>query len=320
MGTSPRWHAVDAFKLTFGDFKAHPGTTFGLAAVLSIPVALLSAYEALRPSVSSLLLQASVSFAIGIWLSFAIICVTKQYAHDSDPGVGAMLRTSLSRRLITFATTQLLLILIETLAVVIALLPLVFAFASLGSPANLSPDQLTAATATMLFVAFMLSLGLSIALLLGIYLRYGLAPVASAMEGRSPIRSFTRSRQVTEGNKLDFFVLLLITLGLGLAVAVLVNGPGMVVSAGAAAPAPPANPGSLTDWLLMLSRHEPLAPAAAVVLALSDYLAYAVGTSISAALLANFYLEISGDEAARVRRQQTVQLEGGPKAPTRPTG
>lgn len=319
MGTSPRWHAVDAFKLTFGDLMAHPGTTFGLAAVLSIPVALLSAYEALRPSVSSLLLQAGVSFVIGIWLSFVIICATKQYAQDSDPGIGRLLRTSLSGRLISFALTQLLLILVETLAVVVAVLPLIFAFSILGLPGSLSLDQLSAATAALVFGAFMLSLGLSIALLLVIYLRYGLAPVASAIEGRSPIPSFTRSRQVTEGKRLDFFVLLLITLVLGLAVAVLINGPGMVVSSGAAAPAPPQNPRALTDWILMLSRHQPLAPAAAVVLALSDYLAYAVGTSISAALLANFYLEISGDKAG-IRRRQTVQLDEGPTVSAGPMG
>jgi hypothetical protein len=313
MDTGPRWHALDALRTTFADLKAYPGTTLGCGAVLSIPVALLSLYEALRPNLRSFLLQATVSFLIGIWLSFAIITVTKQYAAGSDPGVGGLLRTSLSGRLVSFAGTQLLLILVETLALVVAMLPLGAAFARLSFRGSLSLEQLSAANAALLFGAFMLSFGLAITLLLIIYLRYGLAPVASALEGRSPIQSFTRSRQVTEGKRLDFFVLLVIAFAVGVAVALVVNGPGMVVSLGAAEPTPSQNPRSLTDLLAMFSRHEPLAPAAAVILAISNYLAYAVGTCISAALVANFYLGISGDEAALVRRRQVMQPDEGSK-------
>jgi hypothetical protein len=311
MNPSRRWHALDAVRDTFADLKAHPATTLGSAVIFCIPVAFLSLYQALRPNFLSLVLQGTVSFVIVIWLSFAIVMVTKQFAEGSDPGIGGLLRSSTSAGLIGFVVTQLLLIAAETFAVAVAILPIAGAFASLGARANFSPDQMNAGNAAVLAGAFMLSFVLVIAFLLMIYLRYGLGPVISALEARSPTQSFTRSRDLTEGKRLDFFVLLLITLGIGMAVSLVINGPGMVVSLGAVASAPPPEPRSLTELLLLFIRQEPLVPAAALVVAVSDYLAYAVSIPISAALLANFYLGISGDEVTGIRSRQTMPADEG---------
>jgi hypothetical protein len=310
MNGTPRWHAFQALRNTFVHLKAYPTTTFGSAALLSIPIAFSAAHQALRPGLLSLVLHESVAFVIGIWLSYAIVTATKQYAESTDPGVGRLLKGSLSGRLIIFAITQLLLIVLEALAVAVAALPLAMTFASLGL-GSLSPDQLTGPGVARLLGAFMLSFVLGAALLLLIYLRYGLAPVVSALERRTPLPSFTRSRVLTMGKRLDFFVLLLITLGVGMAVALVLNGPGLVVSMGAATSAPRPEPGSVSDLMSLLGQQEPLAPAAAVVVAISTYLASAVGTAISAALLANFYLELSGREAAGIRSAELMSPEEG---------
>ena len=95
MNGADRWRAFDALRNTIAYLKAYPWTAFGTSAVLCVPIAFLSLYQALRPNLTSVLVQGAVSFAIAIWLGFAITIAIERYEAGQDPGVGGLIKTSL---------------------------------------------------------------------------------------------------------------------------------------------------------------------------------------------------------------------------------
>lgn len=287
----PRPHAT--FANTLKSLKVHASTTFGAAAVITTPVAFAALYAALRPGLASRGVQAVIGFAAGTFLAYAVTLATGLYARDEDPGPAGLLRMSVSFGLLRFTGTRILFSLLFFAALTVALIPLVAVLVLSGLAGQATPIRTMPAG----FIAGVLvTLPLVLAAFVGIYLRFGLAQQASALENLGPLRSLSRSRKITRRRRLDFFLLLLMATAVGFVVDVVLSGPAVLVTGGSAAPISADTSFTWQRFLSMLEGGKPVGPAAAMVVGISAFLSTTVLSTFTAALLAHFFLLLRSEE------------------------
>ncbi|HYN99127.1 MAG TPA: hypothetical protein VEU28_05590 [Actinomycetota bacterium] len=272
---------------TFRLLKEHAGTTFGTAGILCIPLAFVGVITALRPGPVSTLLQFAVGGILGLWVAYATVVAVALYSEGQDPGVSGLLRRSLSAGLVRYGFTSLLFNLVAGLVALVTLIPFFLSLASVNFE-RLLRFQLAEGDIVRIVLGLLLSLPLLFFALLFIYLRLGLSPTASALEGTGPGASLGRSWQVTRGHMWEFFVLTLLSVVITAAISFFVSGPAAMVSF---RPAPPAGADLFSPEVLqeqMFGRE--LGPVEAVITGISAYLTSVLLAPFSAALLANFFL------------------------------
>lgn len=277
-----------AFRQAVRQMRDHAGTTLGTAGLLCIPLAFLGVFSAIRPGWGATLTSYAVGSLIGVLVAYAVTVATGMYADGQDPGVGALLRRTFTSGLFRYIATTILFNLILVLAIGLALIPFFVSVWSIGIQRLLSL-RLSEADFLRLFFGFLASLPLMAIAALFVYLKLGLCQPASALERSRPVASVKRSWEVTRGRVWDFFVVLLMTFAVGMAVSIVVSGPAGLVRS-PPAPQPNADPLSPAFYRDLFRVPEPLEPAAALVTGVSGYLATLLLTSITAAILANFFL------------------------------
>lgn len=315
--TARSWHSVAAIGNTFRDLKQHAPTSLFTAAILLSPLLITSTFVGMTGKPYVLLMNALVAFIAGFWLAFAMTLATKMYATGEDPGVGGLLDRSGTRRLFSFMGTNVLVgLLIGAVVAVVVLLTAGAGFVAISSPLATGQLQKYESPRLFLFALLALIVGLILAIVLALllYLRYGLAGPVNALEDQTPRMSLTRSKKITEGRRLDFFVLLLLLAAIYFVIALVLNGPAMILNfraTGFAGPGVGPNFGSGNSSSFFPTAFTPnvLSPAASVVAAISTYLTSVIGGVLSASALTNFYLGIRGEEV----------VAGGPPQPPAPT-
>lgn len=288
-----------AINRTFKQFGEYPGTTFGAAALMCVPLAFLGMLSALNPGPATKVLEVLIGTVFSVWVGYAMTIAVGMYSQDRDPKVAALLKMSLSPGLIRYGLTSILVSLVVGLIALVTLVPFLMSIASIDATAirNL---RLSQADIFRLGSGLLFSLPLLVAALIYTYLRWGLSQTASALENSGPVASMRYSWQVTRGRMWHFFVLTFVTAAITLAVSIFVAGPAAMVSVRPASPAPdrPFSAELLKDQLF----GQPLGPAPAVITGISVYLSAVLLTPLSAGTLANFYLlvrkptETAGDE------------------------
>lgn len=321
--------APPTFRQTFRQLMDHAGTTFGVAATLCIPIAFLGVYTAVRPGIASSFIELLVGGAIGVWLSYAATVAAGRYVAGEDPGVAGLLKLSVSYGLVRFFFTALVFNILLGIAALAALTPFFMTALSVG-PGRILTGRISEEEIFQLFIGGLLSLPLLAALSIFLYLRFGLAQTASALEGTGPLASLGRSWQRTRGRVFDFFLLNLMMLGVVMVVSLALAGPAGVVSL-PALPDPGTDPfGSLQ---FPMGETVPLGPAAAMVVGVSGFLVAMLLTPFTAALLANFLLLVQNPPQARPARDDRSRMvplrqpsgeagsgEAGNEAPVPPSG
>ena len=272
---------------TFRQLKEHAATTFGTAGILCIPLAFVGVITALRPGIGSTFLQFAVGGILGLWVAYATVVAVAMYSEGQDPGVGGLLRRSLSAGLVRYGFTSLLFNLVAGLVALLTLIPFFMSLASVNIE-RLLRFQLAEGDIVRIVLGLLLSLPLLFFALLFTYLRLGLSPTASALEGTGPGASLGRSWQATRGHMWEFFVLTLLSVLITAAISFFVSGPAAMVSF---RPAPPAG-GELFSPEVMQEQMfgRELGPVEAVITGISAYLTSVLLAPFSAALLANFFL------------------------------
>jgi len=297
------WHSIAAISNTFRDLKEHAPTSLFTAAILLSPLLLTSTVLGVTGNPFVRLINTLVAFLAGIWLAFAMTLGTKMYATGEDPGVGGLLDRSGTRRLFSFLGTNVLVgLLIGAVVGVVVLITAGAGFVAIGSPLFTGQFQRYENPGLFSFAFLALFVGIILALLLALflYLRYGLAGPVNALEEQSPSKSLTRSKQITQGRRLDFFVLLLLLAAMYVAIALVFNGPAIILSLRSSGFDGASFAGRTSPFGRTSTMFSPgiLSPAGAVVAAISTYLTSVVGGVLSASVLANFYLGIRGEEVA----------------------
>jgi hypothetical protein len=276
-----------AFRHTVKQLREHAGTTFGAAAVMSVPLVLVSVITAMRPGWSGIVVGLVAGGLVGVWVAYSATVATGEYIRREDPGFGGLMRRSLSTGLVRFALTALLVNLITALVAVLTLIPFLLSLGSLDADALLA-GRVSEEDAVRMAVGLLVSLPLLLVAMLILYLKLGLSQTASALDGTNPVASLRRSWQVTRGHLGDFFVLTLMSVAVSLVVSLVVSGPAGLVSTD---PAPnPDEPISLDMLRELFGPGEPLALPAALVTGISTYLTAVILTPFTAALLANFFI------------------------------
>ncbi|MDQ4149025.1 MAG: hypothetical protein M3164_03390 [Actinomycetota bacterium] len=283
------WRPGDAWRSTLEDLRAHPGTLAGVASILSLPVAIGALYQAVRPGLSGLAVSALLSALATLWLTFAVTLAIRDFRERPETSVSSLIRASTIGRVFSLGITQVLLGLLGLAALLVAGLPLILAAVTVFG-GGLSPNRLSGTAILILVAALALTLALAVFLTVAVFVRYGLVAPVNILEGRSPLSSFGRSRELTNRRGRDMVMLLLMLFGVGLVVAIVLNGPASLVLTQPETPTPGPGPPRLEDLLSSLGPTSPLSPAAAAIVAVSSYLSSVVGTTLSAALTAHFYL------------------------------
>ncbi len=324
--TARSWHSVTALGNTFRDLKGHAPTSLFTAAILLSPLLITSTFVGVTGNPFVQFVNALVGFLAGIWLAFAMTLATKMYATGEDPGVGGLLDRSGTRRLLSFMGTNLLVgLLIGAVVAVVVIVMAGASFVALGSPLVNGELQRYESPGLFLFALLALIVGiiLATALALFLYLRYGLAGPVNALEGQTPRMSLKRSKNITEGSRLDFFVLLLMLFGIYFVISIVLNGPAMILNfraTGFASTGVGANFGSGGPSPFFPNAFKPniLSPAGSVVAAISTYLTSIVGGVLSASTLTNFYLGIRGEEVIAGNSPGSWSPELSPSPPSGP--
>jgi hypothetical protein len=204
-----------------------------------------------------------------------------------------------ARGLGSFVATRVLVGLILAAAVAVGMLPFLYAAVTAGPDvfATANPPQFALA---LLSSTLVLSAPVALALFVYSYLQVGLAGPANVLERLSPIKSLSRSRSVTKGRRAEFFSLLIRLVAVRFALGLLLAGPAAVVGSG---PSPferrPANPFSRDFLIEVLGPSRPLSVAAALVVGISTYLGAVAVTVVTATVLAQFFLEITGPDGSK---------------------
>lgn len=275
-----------SIKRTFKMLKEYAVTSFGAAALLCLPLAFLGVVTALLPGVASTTLQFLVGGLIGVWLTYAITVGVGLFSRGEDPGVGGLVRRSLSVGLVRFGFTSLLFNLVLGLIVIVAFIPFFMSLASADLDRLLRFD-LADGDIFRILMGFLLSLPTVVLGLLFAYLKLGLATTASALEGTGPGASLGRSWTVTKGHMWEFFVMTFITGLITVAISAVLSGPAAMVSFQTDAPVGSEfSPEFFEEQ--MFGRE--LGPVEAVVTGISAYLTTVLLTPIGAAMIANFFL------------------------------
>lgn len=290
---SREYKAPKALGETLEDLRRHASTTFGVAALISLPVPFVAVYAAVRPTYLSTTVQTVVNTLAAWWVAYAIVLATQGYAQDANPGVLGALRRSRSG-LLRYVGARILLGLIIVATVVVA------ALAGAVALSAIAPDLFTPARLSLGAIAgAVLVIGpLVVAALLFVYLRVGLGPTATALEGRGAAAGLGRSRTVTKGHRLDFLVLLFMVWVVTIVVQIVVQGPGQMVTEQAA----PLTDMDLQDLSIdelmdqALTLPSPASPPAAVVIGVSTYLSLLILESFIAGFTARFYLALTAPE------------------------
>lgn len=314
--TSSKFTAPQALGETIEDLRRHASTTFGAAALISLPVPFVAIYAAVRPTYLSTTAQTVINTVVAWWVAYAIILATQSYAAGSDPGVLGAVRKSRSG-LIRYGMTRILLGILLVLAVVLAVVVggLVLGF--------IAPGLLSAPPSLETMASLVLVVGpLVVLALLFVYLRYGLAPVAGAIEQRSPGAGLARSARVTKGHRRDFLLLLFIVWVFTVIIQILVQGPAQMV---AEQPMSMGNvdPQDLSFDTLMnqaLQLPPPASPAAALVIAVSTYLSLLILEAFIAGYFARFYLGLTRpDEPAPTQDSGSAETNRVDRYPGSPS-
>lgn len=289
---SRKYIAPQALGETIEDLRRHASTTFGAAALLSVPVPFVAVYAAVRPTYLSTTVQTVVNTVAAWWVAYAIILATKSYAADSDPGVWGAIKQSRSG-VMRYGMARILLGMLIVLAAIIAGVIGAFVLSAVV-PGLLDGPPSIASLATALVV-----IGpLVILALLFVYLRYGLAPVACALEQERVGKSLGSSRRVTKGHRLDFLLLLFMVWAVTVIVQILVQGPAQMVTE------QPFTIGNMNpedisfDELMNQALQPPPAasPPAALVIAMSAYLSLLILEAFIAGFFARFYIGLTRPE------------------------
>jgi hypothetical protein len=299
---------------TFKMLKEYAVTSFGTAALLCLPLAFLGVVTALLPGAASTTVQFLVGSLIGVWLTYAITVGAGLFSQGEDPGVGGLIRRSLSVGLVRFGFTSLLVNLVMGLIVIVALIPFFMSLVTVDLDRLLRFD-LADGDVFRIFMGFLVSLPLVVLGLLFAYLKLGLATTASALEGTGPGASLGRSWTVTRGHMWEFFVMTFITGLITVALSVFLSGPAAMVSFGPEAPVGSEFSADLFEEQ-MFGRE--LGPVEAVVTGISAYLTAVLLTPIGAAMVANFFLLVR--DPARIPdalQRRMVPLQQ-PEVPTVP--
>jgi hypothetical protein len=276
-----------AINQTFKQVREHPGTIFGSAAVICIPIAFVAVIAALRPGLGSSLLQMVVGGIIGVWVAYATTVAVGMFAEGNDPGAGGLVGRSLSAGLVRFTFTSLLYGLVLGAAVLVTLIPFFMSLASVDPEAllalRLADDDLF-----RIAMGLVLSMPFVLAALMFVTLKFGLAQTASALEGSGPAPSLSRSWRITRGHVWEFFVLTFLSGIIAFGISIVVSGPAAMVSL---RPDAPTGSESLTpEFFRSQMFGESLGPGEAVVTGISAYLATVVLGPLAAGFLANFFL------------------------------
>jgi hypothetical protein len=270
---------------TFKMLKEYAVTSFGTAALLCLPLAFLGVVTALLPGVASTTLQFLVASLIGLWLSYAITVGIGLFSQGEDPGVGGLIRRSLSVGLVRFGFTSLLFNLVLGLIVIVAFIPFFMSLVSVDFDRLLRFD-LADGDIFRILMGFLLTLPIVVLGLLFAYLKLGLATTASALEGTGPGASLGRSWTITRGHMWEFFVMTFITGLITIALSAVLSGPAAMVSFRPAPVGSELSPGFFEEQ--MFGRE--LGPVEAVVTGISAYLTTVLLTPLGAAMIANFFL------------------------------
>lgn len=296
-----------AINQTFKQVRRHPGTIFGSAALICIPIAFVAVITALRPGIGSSLLQAVIGGIIGVWVAYATTIAVGMFAEGEDPGAGGLVGRSLSSGLVRFTFTALLFNLVLGVAVLLALIPFFMSLSTVDPQALL---ELRVADDDLFRIAMGLLLSMPFVLiaLLFITLKFGLAQTASALEGTGPGASLSRSWQITKGRVWDFFVLTFLSGIVAFGISIVVSGPAAMVSM---RPDAPTDSGSLTpEFFRSQMFGEELGPGEAMVTGISAYLATVVLGPLAAAFLANFFLIVKNPPVAVDPRSLLIPHQG----------
>lgn len=294
-----KYLAPQALGETLEDLRRHASTTFGAAALISLPVPFVAVYAAVRPTYFSTGVQTIVNTLAAWWVAYAIILATRDYAAGADPGVGDVVKQSRSG-LVRYGLARILLGILLVLAAMVA------AFAGLIALGFMAPGLMTGGQPTLEDIATVLVvLGpLVLLALLFVYLIWGLAPVASAIENRPAGESFGRSREVTKGHRKDFLVVLFLVWVATIIVQIVVEGPGRMVVQQPGAMDPMDFQNLSFDQLMdeALALPPPASPPAAVVVAVSTYMSLLILEVFIAGLVARFYLGLTGRNQPQAER------------------
>lgn len=281
--TQPRrWHCTAAFVNTLKDISRNIGTTAPVAALLALPVlfASLAQWRILgtgRIDLEWVLITVPLvvigAFTTGIWLNASILYGTAEFAKGGDPGIRNLLARGFVR-IPSLLGTYLLLFAIQFVAFMIAATPALGVWFIGGGPARF---KFTGALAALMVLSILLGILILIGALFIIYFRFAMAPAASVLEEKSPLRSLGRSRQLMRGRWFDYFLLALILTGVGFVLSIVFAGPIWMVSFGNLFSGPTLG--------------------GVVILAISTYLIQALNPLLVTGATANYYLALRGDEA-----------------------
>lgn len=280
---------------TFKMLKEYAVTSFGAAALLCLPLAFLGVVTALLPGVASTTIQFLVGGLIVVWLTYAITVGVGLFSQGEDPGVGGLVRRSLSVGLVRFGFTSLLVNLVMGLIVIVALIPFFMSLASVDLD-RLMRFDLAGGDIFRILMGVLLSLPIVVLGLLFAYLKLGLATTASALEGTGPGASLGRSWTVTKGHMWEFFVMTFVTGLITVALSVFLSGPAAMVSF---QPDVPVGSEFSPEFFEEQMFGRELGPVEAVVTGISAYLTAVLLTPLGAATVANFFLLVR-DPALRL--------------------
>lgn len=305
---------LESINRTFKMLKEYASTIFGTAALLCLPLAFLGVVTALLPGLGSTAVQLLAGGLIGVWLAYAVTAGVGLFSQGEDPGVGGLVRRSLSVGLVRFGFTSLLVNLVIGLVVLVALIPFFMSLASVDLN-RLVRFDLADGDIFRLLMGFLLSLPIIAIGLLFAYLKLGLATPASALEGTGPGASLGRSWTVTKGHMWEFFVMTFITGLITAALSVFVSGPAAMVSFPSDGPRGSELSSEFFEQQ-MFGRE--LGPAEAVVAGISAYLTAVLLTPFTAAMVANFFLLVRDpSRIPQARSSRLVPLQQ-PEAASQP--
>lgn len=314
---SSKFTAPQALGETFEDLRQHASTTFGAAALISLPVPFVAVYAAVRPTYLSTTVQTVINTVVVWWVAYAIILATQSYAAGSDPGVMGAVRKSRSG-LIRYGMTRILLGILLVLAVILAVVVGGFVLGFIAPGVLSAPPSLETMASLVLVMGPLVVLAL-----LFVYLRYGLAPVAGAIEQRSPGAALARSARVTSGHRRDFLLLLFIVWVFTVIVQILVQGPAQMVAEQPMS-MDSIDPQDLSFDTLMnqaLQLPPPASPAAALVIGVSTYLSLLILEAFIAGYFARFYLGLTRPgEPADAQDPGSAGADRAEEYPTPPSG
>lgn len=305
--------APPAVRATWAQLKQHAVTTLGTAALLCLPLAFVGVIVAARPGLAASVLQMVVGGLIGIWVGYAATIAVGMYVRGEDPGVGGLLRRSVSVGLVRFGFASLALTVVMAIAAFLAIIPLLMTLATVGLE-NLLAGRISDGAGLRLLLAVLFTFPVLAAALLFVYLRFGLTQTAAGLDGTGPVSSLGRSWQVTKGRVWDFFLLGLISVAISIAVGIVVTGPATIVSLPSQLqPSAELTVDSLDDLF-----PAPLGPAQSVISGISTYLATVLLGPVTAALLANFFLLAKNPPTAATPRTLVLPPPDHPSSGGRP--